>query len=144
MKRYFNGSIMTYAGERESSEIDWQKQMLYSYMRPGKVFCKKSRIIQRKPNHKVFDDLDKNNLKKLFNLVHPGDIVRLTDSADRNMQRYINDLFYVERISFDGKIFGKFQNADVYMELLPQMDVFINGNRKINIISYHKERGRDR
>lgn len=33
MKRYFNGSIMTYAGERESSEIDWQKQMLYSYMR---------------------------------------------------------------------------------------------------------------
>ena len=90
MKRYFNGSIMTYAGERESSEIDWQKQMLYSYMRPGKVFYKKSRIIQRKPNHKVFDDLDKNNLKKLFNLVHPGDIVRLTDSADRNMQRYIS------------------------------------------------------
>ena len=144
MKRYFNGSIMTYAGERESSEIDWQKQMLYSYMRPGKVFYKKSRIIQRKPNHKVFDDLDKNNLKKLFNLVHPGDIVRLTDSEDRNMQRYINDLFYVERISFDGKIFGKFQNADVYMELLPQMDVLINGNRKINMISYHKERGRDR
>ena len=95
MKRYFNGSIMTYAGERESSEIDWQKQMLYSYMRPGKVFYKKSRIIQRKPNHKVFDDLDKNNLKKLFNLVHPGDIVRLTDSADINMQRYINELFYV-------------------------------------------------
>ena len=113
-------------------------------MNTGKVFYKKSRIIQREPNHKVFDDLDKNNLKKLFNLVHPGDIVSLTDSADRNMQKYINDLFYVERVSFDGKIFGKFQNADVYMELLPQMDVLINGNRKINMISYHKERGRDR
>ena len=123
MKRYFNGSIMTYAGERESSVIDWQKQMLYSYMNTGKVFYKKSRIIQREPNHKVFDDLDKNNLKKLFNLVHPGDIVSLTDSADRNMQKYINDLFYVERVSFDGKIFGKFQNADVYMVVLCQEKV---------------------
>lgn len=73
MKRYFNGSIMTYAGERESSVIDWQKQMLYSYMNTGKVFYKKSRIIQREPNHKVFDDLDKNNLKKLWYYVKISD-----------------------------------------------------------------------
>lgn len=43
MKRYFNGSIMTYAGERESSEIDWQKQIfLYEAWKS---------ILQKEPNY---------------------------------------------------------------------------------------------
>lgn len=147
MKRYANASVITYSTEKKySHHIDWNKQMVYGTVYPGKIFYKKEQVLKRMNSKRLFKNLSMNQISEINKKVSIGNFVRLLDTGDASMARYINDGMYVERISDNGEIFGKLMNANIYIEFLPEMDLLINmsrNNMKINYIQPVKERNRE-
>lgn len=146
MKKYGNAASLFISPKQIiSNKIDWNKQAIYGFIYPGKTFYKKETIYTRENYGNIFKPLSNNQRIELDNLVTLGDYILIKDSGDVNMARFINDILRVDSI-VDGKIFGKLQANNIYIDLLPEMDILENisrGNYQINLIQY-KERGRDR
>lgn len=144
MKKHSNVATFYHGHPRNSSKVDWNKQMVFGAIYPGKVYYEQTSVYLRENKKNVFSSLNKTQIKSIFNDVHVGDQIKLKDSADANMGRFVNDIMRVESIYDDGKITSKLQYQNVYIDFLPQMDLLVNlnrGNKVINHISYVKERG---
>ena len=148
MKRFSNVSYCNYSPMRkQSSEIDWNKQMLYDKLYPGKVFYKEKDVLIRSNNGSLFKHLDSVDIMQIYNHVQTGDMLLLKDTVDSSFARHINDVLIVERVDDDGRLHGKFRMTEEYINLLPELDLIVNlskGNRVIKMIKARNERSMER
>lgn len=148
MKKYANVSSCTYSPiTKKSSQIDWNKQMLYDKLYPGRIFYKEDDVLIRTGTGHQFKHLTDKELKQLHEDIQIGDSILLKDTVDSSFVRFINDVLVVERIDDEGRIHGQFRMTQEYINLLPDLDVMINlsrGNKTIKMIKEKNERSIER
>lgn len=148
MKKYANVSSCTYSPiTKKSSQIDWDKQMLYDKLYPGRIFYKEDHILIRTGTGHQFKHLTEKELKQLHEDIQVGDSILLKDTVDSSFVQFINDVLVVERIDDEGRIHGQFRMTQEYINLLPDLDVMVNqsrGNKTIMMIKTREERSMDR
>lgn len=148
MRRFSNVSTYLYSPiSKQSSRIDWNKQLLYDKVYPGKIFYEKDNVLIRSCTGSLFKKLTPKEIMMVLDDIQMGDSILLKDTVDSQFTRFINDVLVVDRIDDEGRIHGRFRNTQEYINLLPELDVMINlskGNKQIKMIRAKEGRNLDR
>lgn len=87
MRKFSNVSRCCYSPIRKkSSRIDWNKQMLYEKLYPGRIFYKEDHVLIRSSSGETFKKLTSKQISQLHKDIQVGDMLLLQDTVDHDLQ----------------------------------------------------------